>query len=374
MTPVAVFGAVFALLGITLLTNLWHLRRSRPRELWPVSTPRLSVLVPARNEAENLRRLLPSLLAQDYPDFEVIVHDDGSEDGTWEVLSSIHDRRLRAFRGSGPPSGWVGKVHALYSATREATGELLLFLDADVALKQPAALSQLVAHFERLPRPAALTGITHLRGGGQLVVSLVPLVILSLLPIPLAARLRSKRMSALNGQCWMIARSDYDRLEPHLQHRNEVLEDIRIGRYLKQRGVEPVMADLQNLIEVWMYRSVPDAWRGFRKNVYLFMGERWWSFLPLHALYLVLLIVPPLVSPWFIAAWYGLKLLSDRFVRCPARITLATPVSLLLGAALQLDSALAHWSGRVDWKGRSVGRAALQPPPVAAGSTKRRTT
>ncbi len=371
MTPAAVFSVLFALLGVTLLLNLWYLRRTAPRELRPASTPRLSVLIPARNEADNLRRLVPSLLAQDYPDFEVIVHDDGSEDATWEVLSAVGDRRLRAFRGSGPPSGWVGKVHALYSARREATGELLLFLDADVALKHPAVLSRLVAHFERLPQPAALTGITHLKGGGQLVVSLVPLVILSLLPIPLAARLRSKRMSALNGQCWMIARGDYDRLEPHLNHRDEVLEDIRIGRYLKQSGVAPVMADLQDLVEVWMYRSVPDAWRGFRKNVYLFMGGSWWSFLPLHVLYLALFFVPPLVSPWFVAAWYGLKLLSDRFVRCPVAVTAATPVSLLLGAALQLDSALAHWSGRVKWKGRSVGRAALQPPSAAAGRTRR---
>jgi glycosyltransferase involved in cell wall biosynthesis len=320
------------------------------------------MLIPARNEATNLRRLLPTLLNQDYPDFEVLVYDDGSEDATWQVVAESRDPRLRGSQGSGPPPGWVGKVHALYRATRGATGDLFLFLDADVALKHPAALSHLVARFQRLRRPAALTGLTHLRGGGHLVVSLVPLVILSLLPLPLVTRLRAKRLSALNGQCWMITQEDYLRWEPHLHHRDEVLEDIQIGRYLKAHGVTPVMADLQDLVAVWMYGSTGEAWRGFRKNVYLFMGATPWSFGLLFAAYLGMLLAPLVASPWFIAGWYGLKALSDRFVRSPARVTVVTPVSLILGAALQLDSAVSHWTGRVRWKGRLVAQRPYSPP------------
>jgi glycosyltransferase involved in cell wall biosynthesis len=352
-------GAVYVLMGVTLLANLWQLRRSRPREHPGAPRPRLSVLVPARNEAANLRRLLPSLLSQEYRDLEVIIYDDGSEDATWDVLQRVRDLRLKTMRGSGPPAGWVGKVHALYRASLEATGELLLFLDADAALKDPRALARLVSRFDSLPRGSVLTGLTHLRGGGGLLVSLVPFILLSQLPLALVPRTPFTRLSGLNGQCWMIRRSDYERFAPHRANRNEVLEDIRIGQYLKRQGIIPYMADLQNEVEVWMYRSVPDAWAGFRKNVYPFMGEKPWSFLVQHLLYLALFVATPLVSPWFIAGWYGLKAVSDRFVRYPITVTLATPLSLGLGALLQLDSAVSHWTGHVRWKGRSVVRRAL---------------
>ena len=120
-------------LWCVLASNLWYLHRYRRRASLD-TLPTLSVLIPARNEAANLKRLLPSLLAQDHPAFEVIVYDDGSEDATWEVLQSVDDPRLTAVQGSGPPPGWVGKVHALYQATRRAAGSRYLFLDADAAL------------------------------------------------------------------------------------------------------------------------------------------------------------------------------------------------------------------------------------------------
>jgi glycosyltransferase involved in cell wall biosynthesis len=353
-------GALYALMGVTLLANLWQLRRSRPREHSTQPEPTLTILVPARNEAANLQRLLPTLLDQEYRHFEVIVYDDGSEDGTWEVLQRVRDPRLKAMRGSGPPAGWVGKVHALYRASLEATGELLLFLDADTALKDPRVLARLVGRFESLPPGSALTGLTHLRGGGGLLVSLVPFILLSQLPLALVPRTPFARLSGLNGQCWMIARADYERWAPHRANRGEVLEDIRIGQFLKRRGVIPYMADLQDEVEVWMYANLGDAWVGFRKNVYPFMGETPWSFLGQHLLYVALFVVAPFVSPWFIACWYGLKAVADRFVRVPIAVTLAAPLTLGLGALLQLDSAVSHWTGRVRWKGRSVVRRALQ--------------
>lgn len=361
----AVVGVVYVVMGTTLLANLWQLRRSRPRELPEAPRPRLSVLVPARNEAVNLQRLLPSLLSQEYHDFEVIVYDDGSEDETWDVLQRVRDARLKRLRGSGPPGGWVGKVHACYRASLEASGELLLFLDADTALKDRRALHRLVSRFHTLPRGSVLTGLTHLRGGGRLLVSLVPFILLSQLPLALVPRTPFARLSGLNGQCWMIRRADYERWSPHRAMRAEVLEDIRIGQYLKRQGIIPYMADLQQEIEVWMYRSLPEAWVGFRKNVYPFMGETPWSFLVQHLLYQLLFVAAPLLSPWFIVGWYGLKTVSDRFVRCPFTVTLATPLSLGLGALLQLDSAFSHWTGRVRWKGRSVVRRAAQKPPAA---------
>lgn len=345
-----VFGAIL-LLNVRYLRGTRHIPATRTAEL-----PSISIIIPARNEAVNLRRFLPSVLEQRYPRFDVTVYDDGSDDATPEVLGELRAPHLRTIRGDGPPTGWVGKVHALYQATRHAQGEVLLFLDADATLTDPDALARLVQRYLALPPGSVLTGITHLVGGGRVLVSLVPFVIFTYLPLMLVARTRVARFSGMNGQCWMIDRRDYDRLEPHSQHRAEVLEDVRIGRYLKVHGVVPYSADLQNEVRVHMYDSLADAWVGFRKNVYPFMGERLWIFLPLHLSYLAVFVVAPIVFPWFLLPVFALKWLADRLVRMPLGVTLLAPVTLVLGAALQLDSAVAHWTGRATWKGRPVAR------------------
>jgi glycosyltransferase involved in cell wall biosynthesis len=165
-----VLAAVFGVLGCVLLVNLAHLvharHRSRDREASPTS---VSILIPARNEARNLQRLLPTLLEQTLKEIEVVVYDDDSNDDTWQVLSSVDDPRVRAIRGGNLPPGWIGKVHALFRATRVASNDRYLFLDADTALKDERALERLVAQFQTLRPEAVLTGLTRVRGGGQLL-------------------------------------------------------------------------------------------------------------------------------------------------------------------------------------------------------------
>ncbi|MDH3456734.1 MAG: glycosyltransferase [Gemmatimonadota bacterium] len=361
MTAEWVFVGVYTVFGAILFINVLYLRRVR-RQLVPLpdDPPSVTIVVPARNEAANLARLLPSLFAQTYPRFDVVVYDDGSTDGTARVLRGCSDSRLQVLSGGVLPAGWVGKVHALYQATRAAAGDVLLFLDADTSLKDPEALSRLVRRHLALPPDSALTGIAHIRGGGHVLVSLVPFVIFTYLPLPLVARSRSARLSAMNGQCWMIDRALYRRLEPHRAHRAEVLEDVRIGRYLKAHGVIPHSLDLQNEVEVWMYRDLVGAWVGFRKNVYPFIGESVASFFLVHLTYVAAYLLAPLASLWFILAWYVLKTVSDRLVRMPFTVTAAAPLTLVLGALLQIDSAVAHWTGRATWKGRPVSRQAVE--------------
>ncbi len=350
-------AGAYLVFGAILLLNVRYLHGTRRRLApTPAASPSISIIIPARNEAENLRRFLPGILAQRYPRFDVTVYDDGSDDATPHVLDALRAPHLRTIRGEGPPPGWVGKVHALYQATRNVQGELLLFLDADTALTDADSLSRLVRRYLSLPPGSVLTGIARLVGGGRLLVSLVPFVILTYLPLVLVGRTRVARLSGMNGQCWMIDRPVYARLEPHLRHKAEVLEDVRIGRYLKARGVVPHSVDLQGEVQVHMYENLADAWLGFRKNVYPFMGERVWTFLALHVTYLAVFVLAPLVSPWFLVPLFALKGLADRLVGMPLGITLLAPVTLLLGAVLQLDSAVAHWTGRAQWKGRSVAR------------------
>jgi len=353
----ALVYAIYALLFGVLSGNLAYLRRQqlRTHDITTGEYPRLSVLIPARNEETNLERLLPTLLAQDYPDLQIIVVDDASDDGTWRVLSSFRDDRLVSIRSSGPPPGWMGKVHALHTAAAYADGDVLLFLDADTQLRHERALVSMTDRFRRLPSDAVLTGITSHQGGGNLLVSLVPHAILVALPWFLVRR-GPATLGGLNGQCWMISSADYRRLEPHRACRGEILEDVMIGRFLSRNGLVPTVVDAQRDVAVYMYADLREAWHGFRKNAYLIMGGSAIPYLASLAAYAAVYIIGPALSWKLLVAMYVLKTITDRRTGFPLWVSALAPVSFLLGSAMQVDSALAHWRGRVSWKGRAVRR------------------
>ncbi|NIN99519.1 MAG: glycosyltransferase, partial [Anaerolineae bacterium] len=124
---------ILVLVGLNFIANLRMLERAAPRGEGPMAIRPVSVLVPARNEARNIRRCLRSLLVQDYPLLEVLVLDDGSTDATADIVTEMarEDRRLRLVRGQPLPQGWMGKNFACYQLARLARGYWLLFTDAD---------------------------------------------------------------------------------------------------------------------------------------------------------------------------------------------------------------------------------------------------
>ncbi|GAB5534577.1 MAG: glycosyltransferase family 2 protein [Rubricoccaceae bacterium] len=354
-----------AVVLVVLAVNIASLTRSRMRRTPLLPGTKVSVLVPARNEEDNLGRLLPTLLSQDWDELEIIVVDDASEDGTWEVLQQHADPRLKPIRGSGPPAGWVGKPHALYQAAQRATGDVYLFLDADAECRQPDAVRSLAEKWNAAGGSnTAITGLPLYldRGPAALLTSLVPFAVMAALPIPLVPRTASPAVSALNGQFWMIGAEDYKHLAPHEAVKNEVLEDVMIGRYLKRQSVRLHFIDLQTELAVRMYRTFGEAWQGFRKNAYLLAGGgRPLPFLVFFAFYALYWVIPTALAFVHPLGWMTLctltlvKLGIDRWGRFPLWVSLFGPVSLALGAALQLDSSWAHLRGKVAWKGRTVG-------------------
>src|SRR6185503_17071942 len=120
------------------LHNQYHLDIVVTPTTPPTSAPLISVCVPARNEQRNIRACVEAILAQDYPNFEVIVLEDRSTDGTGEILRSLaeHNDKLRIINGAELPKGWAGKPHALFQASAAADGEWLCFVDADTFLSQ----------------------------------------------------------------------------------------------------------------------------------------------------------------------------------------------------------------------------------------------
>lgn len=348
-----VFLAAYGVLYFTFVSNIWYLQRNRQKATTE-DKPSVSILIPARNEAENLQRLLPSLLEQRYPKLEIIVYNDASTDETAGVLTSFASPRLTALHGNGPPPGWLGKVYALFQASRHATGEVFLFLDADTDLRDSGALARMISMYQNLPPKSVLTALPLYKSRGLALVSLLPFVLLTTLPWWLVRPIPFASLGMLNGQCWMIEASAYRRLEPHKMVANEVLEDVMIARYLKKNGITPALVNLKKELTVHMYSSFSEAWRGFRKNVYLLLSGHPVGFILLHSLFVFTFLFAPSTSIAFLAALFLLKALTDSTTGLLSWRTLLAPVGFLGAAILQWDSAWHHWTGRIAWKDRSV--------------------
>lgn len=266
-----------AMLGIALWNLLTAPRLERAGE--PGALPRVSLLVPARNEAETLRETLPALLRIAYPELEVLVLDDESSDGTRAVVEGHTEPsggRLRLLQGRPLPDGWLGKSWACRQLADAASGEILVFCDADVTVR-PGALSRTVAAMQRRDA-AALTAFPLHRFGSWIEAAVIPLVaqlpILTLLPLALVARTRSPALAVGNGQWLAFTRVAYEAIGGHAAVRDRVVEDVELARRVKASGLRLLPLVSTSLLEIRMYRSPSEVRAGFAKNVYALVGGR----------------------------------------------------------------------------------------------------
>ena len=171
--------AFVACLVLISLSN-WRVLRRMDRYRWAGRLLRVSVLVPARNEEANISNCVRSLLAQDYPDFEVVVLNDGSTDRTGEILAELAGARLRVLEGADLPEGWLGKNWACHQLAEAADGEIILFTDADTR-HGPQSVRHGVAALEA-EGADLLTAIPHeetVTWAERLVVPVIPWSILT---------------------------------------------------------------------------------------------------------------------------------------------------------------------------------------------------
>ncbi|GGJ76369.1 glycosyltransferase [Deinococcus aquiradiocola] len=348
--------AFVAFKGAVLLVNALTFPRlqphARPR---PTRPGRVSLLVPARDETVNLRRTLPALLSQGA--HEVIVLDDHSTDGTADLARTLGARVLQ---GAPLPDGWYGKPWACQQLGEAATGDTLIFTDADVTWSEgalPAVLDALdvsgAALLSVLPRPA------HLMPGARLLTPLVDAVVLSWLPFPLL-RARPAWLTSANGQLMAFRRDAYTRAGGYRAVKAEMLEDTVFARRLKRAGERTSLALGGQAVQVTMYAGYRDSVRGFSKNA-----------LPIHAhsraLLLASLAAHLLVYtvPWLLPARHSRAMWALRLVSLGERgaVNLVTGrrrvpdlLESLLGPVtplLALPGYLLALRRTVRWKGRT---------------------
>jgi glycosyltransferase involved in cell wall biosynthesis len=241
-----------------------------------VAPARLSVVVPARDEGLTIGRAVRSLLAQDYPDLEIIVVDDRSSDATADVLRELEasDRRLLVLRVEELPAGWLGKNHALWRGADRANGEWLLFTDADVVFAQ-GALRQAVAYAEA-------EGLDHLTLAPYLVarglalrafVAFFGYAFVALWGAYLANDPKSKRGVGI-GAFNLVRRSAYERIGTMRALSLRPDDDIRLGRRLRGFGFRQRVLNGNELLSVEWYPSLAAAISGLEKSMYSSMEYR----------------------------------------------------------------------------------------------------
>jgi chlorobactene glucosyltransferase len=346
----------------------------------------VSVIVPARDEAHNIARCVASLGASAYPDFELIVVDDRSADGTGALARGAGPGRARSLRvidGAELPAGWFGKQWACWQGVQAASGELLLFTDADT-VHAPELLARAVAGLER-ERADCLTVI-----GRQIMESfwerLVQPQVFTLLAVryprmgerPLPRR--RWRSAIANGQYLLFERAAYERLGGHATVRYEAAEDLRLAQRLVREGGRLVIRRDYDGLGTRMYRGLREIVAGWSKNMIpagLQTVHPWLRpFTPLAMLLSGVLawLLPPLVLLGALAAaatgaaspavgdalvWAAAAtaLLVSFWAAVAHRVGAPAWMGALypIGAAVALGILLKSWVGRrrVRWKGRA---------------------
>ena len=243
-----------------------------PTRIWP----RVSIVVPVRDEAHNLPALLRSLVALDYPAFEVIVVDDASTDGTRalaETYAAHTEGLIRVLQSAGPQPGWTGKNAACDLGARTATGDWLLFTDADtehapssLRAAMDAALSRNVHALSLFARQRCPTFWERL---------LLPFAYQSYFAGVTPRALAAPYGPALaNGQYFLIEAGAYAAAGGHAAIAASIVDDVALATALKRAGYPPLLSHGETLVSVRMYDGLHPLVEGFTKNAFQFLREQ----------------------------------------------------------------------------------------------------
>jgi glycosyltransferase involved in cell wall biosynthesis len=237
--------------------------------------PKVSILIPARDEESTIGKLLVNLQNQDYPDFEVLVCNDHSSDNTEEILNWFagEDERIRWFLGEKLQVDWLGKNFACHQLAQKASGKYLIFLDADVELSANA-ISKAVAFFQE--KQLSLLSIFPQQKmetfAEWLTVPVMNWILQSLLPMILVQKISFPSLSAANGQFMMFETENYRINQWHSKVRHQNVEDIRLARMIKASGLKIAVLLGNQDVFCRMYRQVDKAILGFSRNMHEYFG------------------------------------------------------------------------------------------------------
>jgi chlorobactene glucosyltransferase len=382
-TAAATRTTSLSLTGAPKIETVDALKARPPSGEWPF----VSIIVPARNEERNLPRVLPSLLSQHYPNYEVIVVDDQSTDATPQILAewTACDPCLRVIRGEALPTddGWMGKPHAMMQGARIAKGEWLLFTDADTE-HSPLALSSTIAYALK-HGVDLLTIVPDFRlvtPSEKLIMPVASMGISMIYPF-YKVNDPGSRVAIANGQYLLVRRDVYDAVGGIERVKDKIAEDLEFGKAVKSDGFRLLIADGRHLMSVRMYTNLGEIWEGWGKNVVLSMQDNPLQGVTAVAGLFTVLILPFVLGRWVVRLWRdarqsgrtsdklaagGAAAISTWFLALPfvyryrldranglsPAWTLTLPLGVVIFAAIMLWSLARLLLGKgVTWKGRT---------------------
>lgn len=342
----------------------------------------ISVLIPARNEEQNIRSTLTAALASCHPHDEVIVLNDHSTDRTAEIVRTIAalDSRVRIESAPPLPAGWCGKQHACHVLAGRARNPLLVFLDADVRLA-PDALARMRAYMEQ-SGVALASGVPHQELGTfseRLLIPLIHFILLGFLPMHGMRLSRRASMSAGCGQLFIVRRDAYAACGGHARLKDSLHDGIKLPRVFRSAGFRTDLFDATDLATCRMYHTNRDTWRGLGKNATeglaapgtigpmtaLLLGGQ---VLPFLLLGFACALSASALSGAALAALlsYAPRLVAARIFRQPLVGAWLHPLGVLALLAIQWHAFVRHLLGKpFEWKGRHYG-APTRIQPVKA--------
>lgn len=287
-------GGLFVFL-LNLLLNLRCLKRPAADGAVDGSVPLISVLIPARDEEENIGRCLDCLTRQDYPNFEVLVLDDRSADFTASIVQRIADTdsRVKLITGEPLAEGWAGKPFACHQLAKSARGSWLLFVDADT-MHAPSMLRSVLALALKL-KPSLLSGFPRQLGMSlpqKVVIPVIYFIIMSWMPLWLLQRCKSPKPSLAIGQFMLFPTEEYWRIGGHEAVKSAILEDVWMGVTVCRRGGRHVAVDLSRVVSCDMYRSVGAMWEGLVRSLYSIVAVSRVALIPLFAIGYFFFLLP----------------------------------------------------------------------------------
>jgi glycosyltransferase involved in cell wall biosynthesis len=326
--------------------------------------PKISILFAARDEEEKLGAALATLLALDYPDFEIIAVDDRSTDATPKILAEngAKDSRLRVVHVNELPSGWLGKPHALQKGYEVSSGELLLFTDADVHFK-PDTLRRVATLFqERLLDHLTLFCGLQMEGFWEKVVMTFFATVFQLSTDPKSIGNPKSRGYVGIGAFQLVRRSTYEAAGTHKKLAMEVVDDLKLAKIMKQAGAQSCVGVADEHISLRWHAGLGNIVRGVTKNFFAAAGYSLFLVVA-HCFIIFLVSLLPFFAVTFLHGWaLGFAILSIviaiAFQASVALVLKANPLYGLthpLGCVVYLymvlrSTVVTLWRGGVTWR------------------------
>lgn len=327
--------------------------------------PPVSILFAARDEEEKLPAALATFLALDYPRYEVIASDDRSEDSTAEILRAAaeKDARLKYVRIDSLPAGWLGKPHAMQQAFERSSGEWIVFTDADVHFS-PDLLRRSVALAKRegLDHLTLLSSVEMHTIGERIALTFFGMGFLMGVRPWRANDSKSKGYTGI-GAFQLLRRSTYEAIGTHRRLAMEVVDDVKMGKLVKEAGCSSGIAKAGNLVSVYWHAGVRNIIRGTTKNFFATTGFSV-PMVCIQMLGVLSLSVLPWVALPFVHGWarvfagiaVGLAICAEGGVAIENGVSplyaLTHPIgALIFGWMLTRSTIVTLWRGGITWRG-----------------------